>query len=543
MRAAVMDTVIGGRDDAEVFARARQIGCAGVEITASRHDLRDAKQTRLETLRRARKTTGLEVHALVLGEHNDRGGLADGNEDVAGPAGDDVRDAIAWAHELGAQVILVPFFMRADLERSADVERAVAAFRSLCPIAAERGVTLCYEGTLSAQEILSLAARVGSEAFGCYFDLANPLAKRGLDPPSEIRALGPLIRRVHVKDTRVVSGDCRPGTGRVDFAECARALSEIGYDGWLTLESPPAPPPLVARDLSFARTVFPGLDGGPWWPRLGAFSRDFGKGEWEQLGETFGRLGLELTQLDGALLDESLDDPAAASEGRAVLESRGIRIPALGGYRNLIAPEADVRAANIDHVRRCLELAPALGSYVVATETGTMSSDGDWTDSPLNETDAAWSRLYDALEALLPAAERSDTILALEAHVKHVLKTQDQMIQLLERFPTQHLQIVCDPYNYVSAELVPIHREATDVLLDEFEDRFVLAHLKDVHARGAEVGTPEFGTGIFYQSPYLEFLRTRRPDLDLIAEHLPLANVADVRGRIDALMTSGARPA
>ena len=475
------------------------------------------------------------------GEHNERGGLADGNKDVAGPARDDVRDAIGWAHELGAQVILVPFFMRAELESEADVERASAAFRSLCPLAAERGVTLCYEGTLSAQEILSLAARVGSEAFGCYFDLANPLAKRGLDPPSEIRALGPLIRRVHVKDTRVVSGDCRPGTGRVDFAECARALSEIGYDGWLTLETPPAPPPLVARDLSFARTVFPGLDGGPSWPRLGAFSRDFGKGEWEQLGETFARLGLELTQLDGALLDESLEDPAAASEGRAVLESRGIRIPALGGYRNLIAPEAEARAANIDHLRRCLELAPTLGSYVVATETGTMSTEGEWTDSPLNSTEAAWSRLDDALETLLHVAERSGTILALEAHVKHVLKTQDQMTLLLERFPTQHLQIVCDPYNYVSAALVPAHEEATAVLLDGFEDRFVLAHLKDVDAGGAETGTPEFGTGVFAQSPYLEFLRTRRPDLDLIAEHLPLAHVPEVRRRIDAVVAGAER--
>ena len=228
--------------------------------------------------------------------------------------------------------------------------------------------------------------------------------------------------------------------------------------------------------------MFPGLDGGPSWPRLGAFSRDFGKGEWEQLGETFGRLGLELTQLDGALLDESLEDPAAASEGRAVLESRGIRIPALGGYRNLIAPEPEARAANIDHLRRCLELAPALGSYVVATETGTMSTEGEWTDSPLNSTEAAWSRLDDALETLLPVAERSGTILALEAHVKHVLKTQDQMVRLLERFPTQHLQIVCDPYNYVSAALVPVHGEATAVLLDRFEDRFVLAHLKDVDA-------------------------------------------------------------
>jgi sugar phosphate isomerase/epimerase len=336
----------------------------------------------------------------------------------------------------------------------------------------------------------------------------------------------------------VVSGDCRPGTGRVDFAECARALSDIGYDGWLTLETPPAPPPLISRDVSFVRSVFTGLDDEPPWPRIGAFSRDFGKGEWEQLAETFARLGLELTQLDGALLEESILDPATASEGRTVLESRGIRIPALGGYRNLIVPDPDVRAANIDHLRRCLEVAPVLGSYVVATETGTMSSDGDWTDSPLNETDAAWSRLYDALETLVPAAEQSDTILALEAHVKHVLKTQSQMDGLLERFPSQHLQIVCDPYNYVSGELVPIHRKATEVLLDGFEDRFVLAHLKDVDARGAQVGTPEFGTGIFCQSPYLEFLRTRRPDLGLIAEHLPLAHVPDVRGRIDALRTS-----
>ena len=536
MRAAVMDTVIGGRDDAEVFARANEIGCAGVEITASRFDLRDPDATRLEALRRAKQTTGLEVHALVLGEHNERGGLADESAEAASRARDDVRDAIAWAQELGANIILVPFFMRSELESEADVERAAAAFRSLCPIAGERGVTLCYEGTLPAREILSLAARVGSNAFGCYFDLANPLAKRGLDVPSEIRALGDLVRRVHVKDTRV-PGDCRPGTGRVDFSECARALSEIGYDGWLTLETPPAPPPLIARDVSFIRSVFAGLDGGPPWPRLGAFARDFGKNQWEELAEAFARLGLELTQLDGALLEGSLDDPSSAVEGRAVLESRGIRIPALGAYRNLIAPDPEVRAANIEHVRRCLELGAALGSYVVATETGTMSTEGEWTDSPLNATDAAWSRLDDALETLLPVAERYGTILALEASVKHVLKTRDQVLELLERFPTQHLQIVCDPYNYVSASFVPIHEEKTGELLDRFEDRFVLAHLKDVESGGAEAGTPEFGTGVFNQLPYLEFLRTRRPDLDLVVEHLPLAHVPDVRRRIGALVT------
>jgi sugar phosphate isomerase/epimerase len=170
-----------------------------------------------------------------------------------------------------------------------------------------------------------------------------------------------------------------------------------------------------------------------------------------------------------------------------------------------------------------------------------MSSEGEWTDSPLNSTDAAWSRLDDALESLLPAAERSGTILALEASVKHVLKTRDQMVGLLDRFPTQHLQIVCDPYNYVSADLVAVHEEAMQVLLDRFEDRFVLAHLKDVDAHGAEAGTPEFGTGVFAQRPYLEFLRTRRPDLDLVAEHLPLAHVPEVRRRIEAVIAGRER--
>jgi sugar phosphate isomerase/epimerase len=536
VRAAVMDVVIGGRDDAEAFARARRAGFSGVEVVVSRKDL--ASGARLRDLRLAQEATGLEIPALVLGEHNEKGGIADTSPDVSSRAYDDVRHALAWARELGAGVILIPFFVRAELVSETDDERAVGAFQALCPEAAEHGVQLCFEGSLPAGRIASLATRIGSDAFGCYFDLANPLAHAGLDPPTEIRGLGELITRVHVKDTRVRTGDCRPGTGRVDFHECARALSEIDYDGWLTLETPPAPPPLVARDLSFARTVFAGLDGGPSWPRVGAFSRDFGRGEWEQLGETFARLGLELTQLDGALLDQSLEDHAAASEGRVVLESRGIGIPALGGYRNLIASDPELRAANVDHVRRCLELAPTLGSYVVATETGTMSTEGEWTDSPLNATRTAWTRLYDALETLLPAAERSGTILALEAHVKHVVKTRDQMVELLERFPTQHLQIVCDPYNYVSAELVEFHEEATEMLLDQLEDRFVLAHLKDVDARGAEAGTPEFGTGVFAQLPYLEFLRTRRPDLDLVIEHLPLHHVAEVRRRIDALMTS-----
>ena len=535
MRAAVMDAVIGGRDDQEVFARAKRAGFAGVEVVVSRGDLASASG-RLERLRRAKQSVGLEIPALVLGEHNDEGGIADASPEASSRAQADVRHAIAWARELGTDVILIPFFKRAELVSDADDERAVTAFRALCPEAAEHGVTLCFEGSLPAGRIASLAARVGSEGFGCYFDLANPLAHKGLDGPTEIRALGELVTRVHVKDTRVRTGDCRPGTGRVDFAESALALSEVGYDSWLTLETPPAPPPLVARDLSFTRSVFSGLGETAQWPRFGAFSSEFGGGEWERLVETFAEHGLEAVQLMGPLLDECLDDVGRAESGRALLEERGIGITGLGGYRNLVAQGPEVRRANVEHVRRCLEIAPALGSYVVATETGTMSSHGDWSDSPKNSSEEAWGLLYDALEALLPVAEEKDVILAVETYVGNVLKTQGQLTGLLGRFPSQHLQVVCDPYNYLSRDLVPVQERATNKLLDLFEPSFVLAHLKDVSPDGAQAGTPEFGTGAFSQGPYLEFLRTRRPDLDLIAEHVPLEHVPAVRRRVDKLL-------
>jgi sugar phosphate isomerase/epimerase len=536
-----MDDVIGGRDDAEVFARARSAGFQGVEVVVRRSELAAPSEARLQSLRHAKAATGLEIPALVLGEHNDEGGVADVSADVSSNAHDDVRNAIAWARELHTDVILVPFFNRAELVSEPDDDRAVAAFRVLCPVAAEHGVKLCFEGSLPADRITSLAARVGSDAFGCYFDLANPLAHRGLDPPTEIRALGELIARVHVKDTRVRTGDCRPGSGRVDFAGCAIALSEIGYDGWLTLETPPAPPPLVARDLSFTRSVFSGLDGAPRWPRLGAFSTEFGEDDWERLVETFDRLGLGSVQLMGPLLDACLGDAERAESGRALLEERGIGVPALGGYRNLVAPDAAVRSASIEHIRRCIEIAPAFGSFVVATETGTLSSAGDWTDTPKNSSEVAWGLLYEALELLLPVAQDRGVILALEAHVANVLKTQGQLMGLLDRFPTQHLQVVCDPYNYLSGSLVPEQECATSELLDRFEPRFVLAHLKDVSPEGAHAGTPEFGTGAFEQRPYLEFLRARRPDLDLIAEHMPLERVPSVRRRVDDVLTLAER--
>jgi len=250
-----MDAVVAGATDADRLDGARRAGFAGVEVVVHRAELRTGG--RLGELRGLASKLGLAVPSLVLGEHND-GGIASPEPDVAGAAADDVVQALAWAAELGADVILAPFFLEAELRTQAHLERAATAFRSLCPLAEENGVALCYEGTLPAADVHGLAERVASPAFGCYFDLANPVVD-GRDPAAELRALAPLVRRVHFKDADVRRGDRRPGEGRVDFTACARALAEIRYDGWVVLETPTAPWPDVARDLEFARSVLPAL--------------------------------------------------------------------------------------------------------------------------------------------------------------------------------------------------------------------------------------------------------------------------------------------
>jgi sugar phosphate isomerase/epimerase len=532
MKAGVMDPVVGGTDDDQKFRLAKRAGFAGLEVVASREDLRSP--ARLESLRRASADTGVALPSLVLGELSDQGGIADAEPVVAARAKEDVELAVGWAAELGAGAILVPFFGRAELVDDADLDRAAAAFRPLCQMAGERGVTLCYEGTLPAHRIGLLAERVGLPTFGCYFDLANPVP-RGMDTATEIRALGDLVRRVHFKDARVQVGDCRPGLGLVDFGASSRALAEIGYDDWLVLETPPGPPELVGRDLAFARSFFPALDQAAAWPRLGIFTYDFGAGEWDRLVETCRAIGLRAVQLGSPMLEECLGQPQRIDLVVKRLEAEGISIAALAGYRNLVAPDPGKRRTNIDFIARCLELAPRFGTSIVATETGTRDPAGDWTDSPDNWRPETWQLLEDAIRELVPIAERSGAILALEASVKNVLRTSGQLIGLLERFPSAHLQVVCDPYNYLSSQLLPARERLTAAFLDRFEHRFVLAHLKDVDPGGAEVGTGEFGTGVFPQSVYLKFLAERRPDLPLILEHLPLDHVPEASRRVREL--------
>jgi L-ribulose-5-phosphate 3-epimerase len=161
-----------------------------------------------------------------------------------------VRAGLRLCADLGARVLLVPFFFKGDIGGHDGVERLRGHLRALAPEAEAAGVVIAIEHTLPAAETVALIDSVGSPNVATYWDMANGIAL-GYDPLDAIRALGPRIVQVHAKE--FVADDGPPGTrerprfdrlnaaplgqGGVPLPAVLAALRAIGYDGWVVLET------------------------------------------------------------------------------------------------------------------------------------------------------------------------------------------------------------------------------------------------------------------------------------------------------------------
>ena len=89
----------------------------------------------------------------------------------------------------------------------------------------------------TADQYLEFAAKLSSPYLGLNFDIGHSYCVKD-DPAETVRRLGPLIRHVHLEDiapTRV-HHHLIPGEGAIDFGATLKALKEVGYDGWVTIE-------------------------------------------------------------------------------------------------------------------------------------------------------------------------------------------------------------------------------------------------------------------------------------------------------------------
>ena len=198
--------------------------------------------------------TGLPISSLMMGLLNDCA-LA---TDPRAPAW--LEQSIDAAHDLGARVILVAFFANGDLlgpdgrVKESDVDSVVVRLKAAAPRARDAGVILGIEDYLNAEQNARILDRIGHDSVKIYYDCFNTGGTKGYDVPAEIRFLKDRIAQFHFKN-----GPDYLETGKLHFPPIAAAIKEIGYRGWIVLETSNPSHDAVAdvkRNAEYTRELF-----------------------------------------------------------------------------------------------------------------------------------------------------------------------------------------------------------------------------------------------------------------------------------------------
>jgi len=234
--------------------QAKQAGLDGVEVGAGgpADTLPIADPKTRQRYKDQMKETGLVVSSIMMSVFNSCP-LA---SDPRGPAW--LEQTIDAAKDLGAGVILVAFFGKGSLGnasnlKKADVDVVVERLKAAAPRARDAGVILGIENTLNAQQNAEILQRIDSPAVKIYYDCYN-LAGQGYDVAAEIRFLKERIAIFHFKN-----GPDYLDNGKVKFEPYVQAIKEIGYRGWIVLEtSSPSKDPVAdaRRNAEYVRKLF-----------------------------------------------------------------------------------------------------------------------------------------------------------------------------------------------------------------------------------------------------------------------------------------------
>jgi sugar phosphate isomerase/epimerase len=220
---------------------ARIPGIRGVELqtTAGKPNLRDWDAVR--QYKKEANRWGMHIPSLA--------GVWDPGVKINSPAAaDSLTASIRAAEMLGASVILVAFFKQdaPDMTREQTYGPIVTMLQKCARHAADAGVIMGLENSLSPADNKRLVDLVNHPAIGVYYDLHNMATFGHKDQAiAGVKLLGKQrICMAHVKnDTGLLE---EPGP--IDWAAAIRQFNEIRYDGWYVYETSHASVEACIRD-------------------------------------------------------------------------------------------------------------------------------------------------------------------------------------------------------------------------------------------------------------------------------------------------------
>jgi sugar phosphate isomerase/epimerase len=234
-----------------LFAVAKEIGFDGIEYCIG-GDYKDSllwQEGGMERLKALADKDGMEISSLSPGVFSSLSPVVPDVEKRA-EGREMLTHVIEVCPPLDTDSILVPMFPRDVADWAEETWKTlVDGFKPLAEVAEKHKVFLDLETTFNADQLLMVIDRIGSQYVKVYYDVGN-CTNRGFDVPAELRQLGDQIGMIHIKDT----GRVMLGEGSVDFKGVSDAIRDIGYDGYLVLETWAGDDPKAAATQNLAFT-------------------------------------------------------------------------------------------------------------------------------------------------------------------------------------------------------------------------------------------------------------------------------------------------
>jgi sugar phosphate isomerase/epimerase len=270
MRFAICNELFAGWDHRRVCEFVARTGYQGLEIAPftladdpARLPAAARREVRAIAEDRGLAITGL--HWLLMkpdGLH-----LTSDDAAVRQRTVDHLRGLVDLCADLGGAVMVLGSPNQRSLPpgtaRTAGRQRARDALLACAPTARARGVTICLEALPMSQtnlwntnaEVRAMVDEVGDPAVAMVLDVKSMCAE-AMPVPDNIRACRGRFVYVQANDSNLQG----PGFGDVDFVPILRALREVGYDGWISVEVfdfTPGPEALATKSLDYLRRCLP----------------------------------------------------------------------------------------------------------------------------------------------------------------------------------------------------------------------------------------------------------------------------------------------
>ncbi|WP_100407965.1 sugar phosphate isomerase/epimerase family protein [Bacillus solitudinis] len=255
---------------------------------------------------------------------------------------------------------------------------------------------------------------------------------------------------------------------------------------------------------------------------LGVRAHDINKNTLEELVQEIASKKLNAVQL---ALPKSFDyigtdlgtvTPGLAGHIGRTFQKENLQIAVLGCYINTVHPDVMARRHDIERFKEYIRFARDFGCSIIGTETGTVDPSVPFTLE--NRKEEVLETVIESVKEMVEEAEKFGVMVGLEAALTHPVHSIETMKTVLDRIPSNNLQVIFDPVNLMKVDNYQQQEEIFTKAFEWFGDKIVIVHVKDFIVEDNDIKVVPIGKGLLNYDFVMDLVKKRKPHIHFLME-------------------------